>query len=85
MSPFVSDEFDLQSLLISPLSPAPPMLEAAIKLGHWSDALQAADDALAIDEEDAVAAWETQHDPRPNSGFKGETHHEMGDFKQRNG
>lgn len=25
--------------------------QAAIKLGHWSDALKAADDALAIDEE----------------------------------
>ena len=30
--------------------------KAAIKLGHWSDALQAADDALAIDDEAAVLA-----------------------------
>ena len=32
--------------------------KAAIKLGHWSDALQAADDALAIDDEAAVLADE---------------------------
>ena len=27
------------------------LCQAAIKLGHWSDALRASDDALAIDDE----------------------------------
>lgn len=40
---------DLHSILLKNVS------QAAIKLGHWSDALQAADDALAIDEEDHKA------------------------------
>lgn len=40
---------DLHSILLKNIS------QAAIKLGHWSDALQAADDALAIDDEDHKA------------------------------
>jgi len=40
---------DLHSILLKNIA------QAAIKLGHWSDALKAADDALAIDEEDHKA------------------------------
>lgn len=48
----MSMDFGLPSLV------AP--LEAAIKLGHWSDALQAADDALALDDE-AGTGWAMGH------------------------
>ena len=30
--------------------------QAALQLGHWSDALQAADEALVLDEEEGVSS-----------------------------